>query len=994
MSFSGTPLGQDRRLDHQTFLKGPSLTYESKSIPPRRVPSINQSIPLSYAYGAPTLGTRSPNTSPSNSPSSRRAQPNRLHGIEDDDDERLSRYAQLKQRNETLASRPGSSLGPGVIINPPQPTAASLKDTSVNIASAFTQAASTYNMPSTAPNSWNGNRAIPRSTSVEYEQQTQNVTHRRLAVPPRRVGGSKPSSKVGSTTRGSDVDNEHSGETIGLNGRAKSPFDTLTDLTQRAVSSATFLMRQRSQEPEEVRPPSRQATDATFVPQNNSGSYDYADEEEEYLETQKTSKKNSSATHKRGRMSTDNKAYRPSTSDLENESDEEFDEDDDGKKGRRRKKKKDIGGGPLTSLPVTQYDKRKKRRGRAGKPGEDISVSDEQEQERSSEQRSRRSVTPLERQPPVSRGSAPPPNRGSVPPESRSLGSFGPTDESVDIEQGLDSIPEVDELNIQPEMSRYRASAKHGTRPRSRSRSRVRSSRPFSIGASLGSLVNMFYRIGHSVIANIFRLISFVTFFFGRVLRIILEIFIFQPLLLIRRGRAFSHLGKYVVVGLGLYIAYHTLKGQNLVSLVPRTRTRIPYSAPEMPPENVEELTSRLLKLENMLAGLQADTLSEHSRLDNDLRRAHEVATRVGQLESRIDKEVGRAQKLEEDARTSTFKGLESLQREIRVLHTRQSEQASQVEGPSTDEEARAKLRALEDRLGSVEGGVKEAIELGQSVAKAGSVGAGAASSIHWWNKVGTGSGSSLTIKTSDGQDVTSLIGALVENALAYRTADGIARVDFALNSGGGSVIPSLTSPTLEIRPAYFFGLVSGTSILARSPVTALHHELALGYCWPFPGTSGHLGVKLAAPVRITDFTIDHVPRAVSLDMRPAPRHMEVWGFVEGDDNLEKLREYRERKDAERQQAREKGHPVPDEEPAYPSLLPKNWTYVRIATFMYDVNAPNNIQTFPVSEEVKSLGIDFGLVVLFINSNWGYEDFTCLYRFRVHGERASRASRA
>ena len=53
MSFSGTPLGQGRRLDHQTFLKGGSSTQvqaELSNSPPRRVPSINP-IPLSYAYG-------------------------------------------------------------------------------------------------------------------------------------------------------------------------------------------------------------------------------------------------------------------------------------------------------------------------------------------------------------------------------------------------------------------------------------------------------------------------------------------------------------------------------------------------------------------------------------------------------------------------------------------------------------------------------------------------------------------------------------------------------------------------------------------------------------------------------------------------------------------------------------------------------------------------------------------------------------------------------
>ncbi|KAI5119415.1 hypothetical protein M0805_009866 [Coniferiporia weirii] len=980
MSFSGTPLGQDRRLDHHTFLKGASHTYTSKASPPRRVPSINSSIPLSYAYGAPTLSVVSPTHSPSNSPN------RRPQGIEEDDEERSSRYAQLKQRNQALAGHPRPALGPGIITTPPQPTAASLKDTSVNIASAFSQAASSYLMAANPSNSWSNGRNVPRSTSVEYEQQTQNAAHRRLAVPPRRVGGSKPLSKAASATRGSDMENDHSGDSVNVSGRAKSPFDHLSELTSRAMSSATFLMRQRSQEPEEPRPPSRQATDATLVPQNNSNSYDYADEEEEFLEIQKTSKKSISTAHKRNRMSTDNKAYRPTASDLDEESDEDLDGE---RKGRRRRRRKEGGGGPLRTLPVTQYDKRKKKRARDGKPGdEELSESDEQEQEQPSEQRSQRSATPLQRQPSVPRGPAPPPSRGSVPRDVSKSYSFGTADDSADVEQALDSIPEVDELNLYPEVREY-ASGKPNSRPRSRSRSRVRSTRTFSIGAFLGSVANMCYRSGHFVIVSIFRLLAVLAMFIGKIFQTIINTLIFRPISFVRRGRAFLQYGKYILVVLILYAAIIGIRSQNLISLAPSYPSRAPYVAPERLPENVDELVTRLLKLENMLAGLQADSLSERNRLDIDLRRAREIASRVGQLETRIDKEVVRAQKLEEESRISAYKGIESLQHELRALKSQRSaEPTRKVEGPVTDEEARAKLRTIEDRLGSVEGGVKEALELGQSVAKVGSVAAGAVSGTQWWNKIASGSGATLSIKSSDGRDVTSLIGTLVEQAVAHHTADGVARVDYALSSGGANVIPSLTSRTLEVRESFFFGLISGSSIYARSPVTALHHETHLGYCWPMPGSHGHLGVKLAAPVRITDFTIDHVAHEVAHDMRPAPRHMEVWGLVEGQDNLSKLRDYRAQKEVAQQEAHGKDRSETEKEPVYPSALPKSVEYMRIATFMYDVHAPNNIQTFSVPEQIKTLGIDFGLVVLFVNSNWGREEFTCLYRFRVHGDRA------
>ena len=514
-----------------------------------------------------------------------------------------------------------------------------------------------------------------------------------------------------------------------------------------------------------------------------------------------------------------------------------------------------------------------------------------------------------------------------------------------------------------------RSSTKPSTRPRSRSRSRIRKAKSSSIGARLGSLVFVLY---NTILRNLGRLV-------GLTLRLLLV----EPVLFVRKRPAFSRLALCLAISAGLYIVFLGLRNQDIITWSSTSSNRVPYKAPELPPESVDEFTSRLVKLENMLAGLQAESISERDRIDTGLRRAHEIAKHIDQLENRVDKEIGRLMKSEEDSRTSAFKGLESIHKEVRALQNQQKEQASRMpKGPVNDEEARAKLTALEERLGSMEGNIKQALELGQQVSKASPVAAGAS---HWWNKVASGKMSGITIKASDGSDVTPIINALVEQALSHHTADGIARIDYALNSGGGSIIPTLTSDTYGLRGTYFFGLLSDYTY-ARSPVTALHHELTIGYCWPFAGPQGHLGVKLSVPVRVTDITIDHVAREVALDNRPAPRNFEVWGFIEGEENLEKLRLYRESKEAERQLAREEGREV-IEDPVYPDLLQKDKEYLRLGTFTYDVHEPQNVQTFSVDDEIKDTGIDVGIVVLFINSNWGHPDYTCLYRFRVHGER-------
>jgi SUN domain-containing protein 1/2 len=102
---------------------------------------------------------------------------------------------------------------------------------------------------------------------------------------------------------------------------------------------------------------------------------------------------------------------------------------------------------------------------------------------------------------------------------------------------------------------------------------------------------------------------------------------------------------------------------------------------------------------------------------------------------------------------------------------------------------------------------------------------------------------------------------------------------------------------------------------------------------------------------------------------------MEVWAMVEGQDNVAKLEAWR----AEMPQGRE--HELPR-----PKMLPKSPEYIRIASFQYDIHSPNNVQTFPVDGEIRTLGIDFGVVVLVIKSNWGMDEYTCLYRIRVHGQ--------
>ncbi|OSD06405.1 hypothetical protein PYCCODRAFT_1431414 [Trametes coccinea BRFM310] len=942
MSFSSTPLGQGRRLDHHTFLNKNNPNRPPNS-PPRRA------IPASYAYGAPSLASRSP-PKPERVP---------LPPQEDDSEEpALVRFARLKQREQaTHPSQAQSSRSVGLSVTSPHPEKWSVKDTSVNIASAFHQAA-TSSFDTTADSSMNPNEAwasgirkptVPRSTSVEYEKETQSTVNRRLAPPPSRSQAAarvaRPVSKTASIHHVPDSEGE---EEPRPNGRGKTPIQQGLEIGRGIYN---FFLRERSQEPE----------GESLLNGNEStrdmSSYDYSAEEREYqAASQKPPSRKTVAAHRKNRISMDNKAYRPSMSDLE-ESDEEFEED--GKRTRRKKTKKTGPvGGPLTSLPVTSYDKRRRRKrgGRENGAGEEDEGEMSEEEDQISEERFGRGTTPVQRAGSLARGSVPPPPRqASLPPQYDSSN----LDNSMDIEGQLHSITEVDE---EPPLI-------DGAIPRGPKAS-------FSVGATLGRLVHGILSAVFWVLRSLWALVAGII---GAIARI-----------------NFAPLMKTAIVGLTLWAAWYALNSGmlNLGSLPTLRSPSRPYQPPDIPAGDLSALSARLQNLERVLASLSLDVERSRVYIEGDSKHHAELVGRVGALESRVQKESIRAQDAESKFRATTSDNLNAVKNEIAKLYAQiQAQREAEAKRPTTanDEEVRAKVKALEERVGTVEGGVKEALELGKGAAKAGAVSGNVA---QWWNKLATGKTSGVTIKSTDGQDVTSLINHLVDAAVLRNSKDTLARVDYALHSAGAHVIPSLTSITAEIRPSGMFGQIAGLFTggsgyaVGRPPVTALHHEIHTGHCWPFPGSQGQLGVALAAPVYITDVTIDHVAKEVAMDMRSAPRNMELWGLVEGQDNIAKYREWKSARSAAREEAEARGEPIPPslvDDEVYPRSLPRHPEYVRVANFTYDIHSPDHIQTFAVRDDIKELGIDFGVVVLLVKSNWGKE-FTCLYRLRVHGE--------
>ncbi|XP_060767980.1 SUN domain-containing protein 2 isoform X2 [Neoarius graeffei] len=187
----------------------------------------------------------------------------------------------------------------------------------------------------------------------------------------------------------------------------------------------------------------------------------------------------------------------------------------------------------------------------------------------------------------------------------------------------------------------------------------------------------------------------------------------------------------------------------------------------------------------------------------------------------------------------------------------------------------------------------------------------------------------------------------IVHRALSLHRADGIGMADYALESSGASVVNTRCSETYHTRSACISLFGFPLWYPSESPRTVIQPELYPGKCWPFRGSEGFLVIALSHPVQITHVTLEHLPQVLSPTGRidSAPKDFAVYGIINEENEEGKL----------------------------------------LGTFVYDQDG-ESIQTFKVQLPHSEV---FGLVELRILSNWGHPEYTCVYRFRVHGQATS-----
>ncbi|KAI0714469.1 hypothetical protein C8T65DRAFT_521499, partial [Cerioporus squamosus] len=204
-------------------------------------------------------------------------------------------------------------------------------------------------------------------------------------------------------------------------------------------------------------------------------------------------------------------------------------------------------------------------------------------------------------------------------------------------------------------------------------------------------------------------------------------------------------------------------------------------------------------------------------------------------------------------------------------------------------------------------------------------------------------------------------ISSFVHDTIYSALRDPVGRRDFALAAEGARIAPKLTTSFPDASES-------------RPPANILDEDLRSGSCWSFPDDHAQVSVKLREFIYPTHVTIDHVPRKIAGNILAAPRHMVLWGVVDGQGN------YQRREDALESLRGSPLHQLGEGPP-----IRAGGTFVPLAAFEYDINAPSHIQTFPIDPAVIASRMYFGVIVLEIKDNWGAES-TRVYRVRVHGE--------
>ncbi|KAH7130493.1 UNC-like C-terminal-domain-containing protein [Dendryphion nanum] len=184
-------------------------------------------------------------------------------------------------------------------------------------------------------------------------------------------------------------------------------------------------------------------------------------------------------------------------------------------------------------------------------------------------------------------------------------------------------------------------------------------------------------------------------------------------------------------------------------------------------------------------------------------------------------------------------------------------------------------------------------------------------------------------------------------------------KVNYFSPGNGANVNTKESSSTYTRSPSSMGTKLSSALFSSRRspPMAALQTWTEPGDCWCASPDNDKLGllqlsVSLGQPTLPTQVTIEHLPKAASLDISSAPKDVELWVPAANAEGLS-------------------------------DCLPGPTGYVCIGRFSYNIHGPNHVQTFMLDGEATA---PVAKALVRVTSNWG-SDHTCMYRVRLHGER-------
>ena len=122
------------------------------------------------------------------------------------------------------------------------------------------------------------------------------------------------------------------------------------------------------------------------------------------------------------------------------------------------------------------------------------------------------------------------------------------------------------------------------------------------------------------------------------------------------------------------------------------------------------------------------------------------------------------------------------------------------------------------------------------------------------------------------------------------------------------------------------------------------------GNCWPFTGSNGQIVIRLARRLKVQSVSYQHIPQSISPTgtTSSAPKNISIYGLNSENED--------------------------------PGSFLGNFEYTLSTT-------GQTLQTFKLDAlEANQESLTFRFVSIVVHSNHGNDAYTCLYRFRVHGQ--------